>query len=79
MVVTLMELHAIAILFSDVQSASSRDVIDRAFDTFFTCTMGAAIDRALRFDAMTDDLASAMGADWRKLVDRAFKGVKNVA
>lgn len=39
-------------------------------------TMRAAIDRSTGFDAVTDDLASAMGTGRRHCVDRAFEAVE---
>jgi hypothetical protein len=40
--------------------------------------IGAAVKSALRFDAMTDDLALAMIANGREFMNRALKAIKDV-
>jgi hypothetical protein len=41
--------------------------------------MGAAVERVVRLDTVTDHLATAVGADGRQLVDGALEAVEDVA
>jgi hypothetical protein len=40
--------------------------------------MRATVERAVRFDAMSDDLAVTMRACWREQMDGAFEAVEGV-
>ena len=40
--------------------------------------IGATVKRSLRLDAVADDLAAAVIADGRELVNRAFEAVERV-
>jgi hypothetical protein len=40
--------------------------------------IGAAIERILRLDAVSDDPATAVSADRRQLLDRAFEAIEDV-
>lgn len=47
--------------------------------TLLTGAVGAAENAALSLDAMPDYLATAMFANWCKLVNGAFKAVKDMS
>src|SRR5581483_2470580 len=53
-------------------------VIARAFDASFTRATGAAVERAIRFDAVPDDLTTAVITDRGELVNRALEAIKDV-
>ena len=53
-------------------------VIDNAPGTGGMRAMGAAIERPIGFDAVSDDLAPAVVADRRELVNRALEAVERV-
>ena len=54
-----------------------RPVLD-GVDTGMPGTVGAAEKSSRMLDAMTNDLAPAMGTGRGQCVDRAFKGIKSV-
>jgi len=41
--------------------------------------VGAAVEGAIRFDTMPNDLATAVVADWRQLVDGTLKTIEHMA
>src|SRR5215813_4802254 len=47
-------------------------------DSGFARATGATIKRVLGLDAVPDDLAAAVSADRRQLLDRAFEAVEDV-
>jgi hypothetical protein len=49
-----------------------------ACDADVLSAMGAAINSAVRFDAVTNDAAIAMVATWREQLDRAFEAIEGV-
>jgi len=46
--------------------------------TFRFCTIRAAIDDAIRFNTMTDDLAPAVIACWCQQMNGTFKGIEHI-
>jgi hypothetical protein len=54
------------------------DMVFDSFDARATGAVGAAEEIFLRFDAVPDYPASAIGAHRRKLVNRAFETIENV-
>ncbi len=44
----------------------------------FVCAVGAAVERAVRLDAMTENLAAAVITHGREFMDRALEAVENV-
>jgi hypothetical protein len=53
-------------------------VIDRSVGTGLVSAVGAAEIILFRLDAVSDDLAAAMGTDRSEFVDRAFETIENV-
>jgi len=54
-------------------------LIHGAFYARFARAIRATEKRALCLDAMTDDPAATMGANGRKLMDRAFKAIEDMS
>jgi hypothetical protein len=53
-------------------------VIRDAFRSLQTCAVGTAVEGAVRFDAVANDPATAMGANRSQLLDSAFEAVEDV-
>jgi hypothetical protein len=53
-------------------------MIFRLRDPGLARAIGAAIERVLGLDAVSDDLATAVSADGGKLLDRALKAVEDM-
>src|SRR4051812_29839184 len=53
-------------------------VVDDALGSRGVGAVRAAVEGAVRLDAVADDLAAAVGADGRELVDRALEAVEGV-
>jgi hypothetical protein len=56
----------------------SPDMVDRSVDTGLLSAICAAEKILLSFDPVADDLASAMSANRRKLMDGTLEAIKNV-
>jgi hypothetical protein len=53
-------------------------MIANALNTGFTRATGAAVESVVRLDAVPDDFAAAVVADWSQLVNRALKAIEDV-
>src|SRR5215217_5674353 len=53
-------------------------VVDDVLRSFGVRAVRAAIEGVVRLDAVTEDLAAAVGTDRRQLVNRAFEAVEGV-
>jgi hypothetical protein len=56
----------------------SLNIVRRRIRTHRSRAESAAVERAIRLDSVSDNLAAAMLTHGRKLVDRAFKAVEHV-
>jgi len=54
------------------------NVIDRRAHPFLASTMRAAEESSVGLDPVSDDLAAAVVADWRQLVNGALEAVEDV-
>ena len=54
-------------------------VINDFVRSFFARAVGTAVERAVRLDAVTENLAAAVVAHGREFMDRALKTVEHVS
>src|SRR5687767_2593311 len=70
--------HARATSANSSASSGVFLVVDDALGPLGVRAVRAAVEGVVRLDAVADDLAAAVGADGRQLVDRALEAVERV-